>query len=234
MHEITEKDLREGKLILIDKPLGWTSFDVVNKIRGTLRKKFKRKRIKVGHGGTLDPLATGLLVIGIGPATKRLGEIQADKKTYEGTMFFGAETPSYDAETEPTKHYDKPFPLRSVLHKTARAMEGSYEQYPPLYSAVKVQGKKLYEYAREGQEEVKIKPRKVHIYRFELTRISPPYIDFVTEVSKGTYIRSLVHDFGKKLDNGAYLTALRRTASGNFTVDQAVSLEEWLKFNEKS
>ncbi len=234
MFEVTGKNLREGLLLPIDKPSGWTSFDVVNKIRITLRKKFNRKNIKVGHGGTLDPLATGLLIIGIGPATKQLSSIQADRKTYEGTLFFGAETPSYDAETEPHKIYDKPFPPRTLLYKTAKSMEGEQEQFPPLYSAVKVHGKKLYEYARQGEQKINIKPRHIIIYRFEITRITPPYIDFMAEVSKGTYIRSLVHDFGKKLDNGAYLTALRRIRSGNFDIKDAIELKEWLKINEKS
>ncbi len=228
---ISWQDLRQGKIIVVDKPLGWTSFDVVNKIRSVLRRRFDLKKIKVGHAGTLDPLATGVLVIGIGPATKKLGLLQADDKTYEGLMRLGASTPSYDAETEPERVFSLEGITEAQVLEVARSFVGQIEQYPPLYSAVKQKGRKLYEWAREG-EKVTVKPRKVTVYSFDIQNIILPDIQFQTTVSKGTYIRSLVHDFGKKLDNGAYLLALRRTRSGNYSIDQAVDLKNWIKQNE--
>jgi tRNA pseudouridine55 synthase len=228
---ITLQDLRQGKILVVDKPLEWTSFDVVNKIRSVLRKRFHLKKIKVGHAGTLDPMATGVLVVGIGPATKKLGLLQLDDKEYEGLMRLGATTPSYDRETPP----DRTFPLdgitESKIKEAAKSFTGEIEQYPPIYSAVKQKGKKLYELAREG-EQVEIKPRKVKIYDFRIENIMLPDIQFKAHVSKGTYIRSLVHDFGKKLNNGAYLLALRRTRSGNFDLSQAVDLFEWIEQNK--
>ncbi len=228
---VTLQDLRQGKIIVVDKPLDWTSFDVVNKIRSVLRKRFDLKKIKVGHAGTLDPKATGVLVIGIGPATKLLGKFQADDKVYEGLMRLGATTPSYDTETD----IDKEFPLDGIteemIRRAAQSFIGDIEQLPPPYSAVKQKGKKLYELAREGKE-VELKPRRVKIYDFEIKNIQLPDIQFALHAGKGTYVRSLVHDFGKKLNNGAYLIALRRIRSGNFTLDQAVDLFEWVAQNQ--
>jgi tRNA pseudouridine55 synthase len=229
---ITEQDLRQGKILVIDKPLGWTSFDVVNKIRSVLRKRFNLKKIKVGHGGTLDPLATGVLVIGIGKATKRLQDLQNSDKEYTGVMRLGLTTPSYDAETSPDAVFSTEHITPGLLRETAELFTGDLEQYPPPYSAVKKQGKKLYEWAREGKK-VEIKPRRVHIYKFVIDNIQLPDVYFTAHVSKGTYIRSLVHDFGKKIESGAFLLALRRTRSGNFDLSAAVNLEEWVKANKK-
>ncbi len=228
--KITKQDLRQGKILVIDKPLGWTSFDVVNKIRSVLKKRFGLKKLKVGHAGTLDPMATGVLIVGIGPATKKLHHLQSDDKTYEGVMRLGASTPSYDTETEPDAVFPTEHITEDLIIKTAQTFLGEKEQLPPPYSAVKHQGKKLYELAREGNE-VPLKPRKIFIHQFEILSVQLPEIYFKTTVSKGTYIRTLVHDFGKKLRSGAFLLALRRVRSGNFSIEQAVSLEEWIKEN---
>jgi len=228
---LTDEQFRDGVILVVDKPAGWTSFDVVNKIRSVLRKRTGQRKIKVGHAGTLDPLATGVLVIGIGPATKKLHQLQNDDKTYTGTMVLGATTPSYDADTAVDRRFPTEHLTDTLLHETAAKFLGEQEQLPPPYSAVKHKGKKLYEWARKG-EMPPLKSRKVHIKRFDLDRIELPEVDFTADVSKGTYIRSLVHDFGKALGSGAYLTALRRTRSGNFTIDQAVDLTEWVRANQ--
>ncbi len=228
---ITEQDLTRGRILLIDKPLEWTSFDVVNKIRSVLRKRFNRKKIKVGHGGTLDPLATGLLIIGIGPATKILQTIQNARKTYEGTLRLGARTPSYDAETEPSETFPYEHLTESDILRVAKTFTGKQRQLPPPFSAVRHRGKKLYEYARKGEIPDDIKPREVEIFSFDILAVKLPEVHFRTEVSKGTYIRTLADDFGKKLDNGAYLTSLRRTAIGELHLKNAVSLDQWLREN---
>jgi len=229
-HRLQREDLEKGVILLIDKPAGWTSFDVVNKIRSVLRKRFGLKRLKVGHAGTLDPMATGLLVVGIGPATKKLHRLQADDKTYEGRIRLGATTPSYDADTPPDRFYPYEHVTEQTIRETAQKFLGESEQLPPPYSAVKHKGKKLYEWARKG-ETPPLKPRKVVIHRFDITDIRLPDIDFVADVGKGTYIRSLAHDFGKALRSGAYLAALRRTRVGNFSVADAVKLEDWVRDN---
>lgn len=229
--QITEKDLKEGVFLLVDKPVGWTSFDVVSHIRSVLRKRFDRKNIKVGHGGTLDPLATGLLVIAIGPATKKLASIQADDKEYEGLIMLGAVTPSYDLETEPEN--EKPFAhlTREEIEKAMADLTGEQWQLPPVYSAVRKGGERLYEKARRGEKVKEIKPRKVNVFRFEPKDIYLPAIHFYAHVSKGTYIRSLAHDLGQLLGTGAYLAALRRTRSGSFHVKDAVNIEQWFSDN---
>lgn len=229
-HRLQREDLEKGVILLIDKPAGWTSFDVVNKIRSVLRKRFGLKRLKVGHAGTLDPMATGLLVVGIGPATKKLHRLQSDDKTYEGRIRLGATTPSYDADTPPDRFYPYEHVTEQTIRETAQKFLGESEQLPPPYSAVKHKGKKLYEWARKG-ETPPLKPRKVVIHRFDITDIRLPDIDFVADVGKGTYIRSLAHDFGKALRSGAYLAALRRTRVGNFSVADAVKLEDWVRDN---
>lgn len=216
-----EFNFTEGELLLINKPYRWTSFDVVGKIRNA----FKPLKLKVGHAGTLDPLATGLLILCTGKLTKKIDEYQAQEKEYTGTMVLGATTSSYDLETE----IDQSFDISSLTpEKVAAACNqflGDLEQYPPAHSAVKVSGERLYEKARRG-EIVELKTRKVTIKSFELTRIELPEVDFRVVCSKGTYIRSLVFDFGKSLGNGAYLSALRRTRNGEFDVKDAFEVME--------
>ena len=228
---LNREDVEKGILLVVDKPAGWTSFDVVNKIRTVLRKRFGIKKLKVGHAGTLDPIATGVLVIGIGPATKKLGKLQADDKSYEGIIRLGATTPSYDAETQPDAFYPYEHLTPEIIKKTAGRFTGEIRQFPPPYSAVKHKGKKLYEYAREGTPPP-LKERKVFIKNFEIKDIHLPDIYFSADVSKGTYIRSLAHDFGKALGTGGYLQELKRTRSGNFHLHDAVNLFEWVKHNQ--
>jgi len=217
-------DFLKGEMLLIDKPKEWTSFDVVNKLRSTIRKKLGIKKIKVGHAGTLDPMATGLLIICTGKSTKRLSEYQGMFKEYVGTFQLGATTPSYDAETA----IDAQFPVDHItpelLEQARQQFLGDIEQKPPIFSAIKVDGQPLYKKARKG-ESVEIKSRPVTIYDFELTSNDLPNIDFEVKCSKGTYIRSLAYDFGKVVDSGAYLTDLRRTKIGEYDVEDAWSLE---------
>lgn len=219
--EFPEFNFAEGELLLINKPYHWTSFDVVGKIRNS----FKPLKLKVGHAGTLDPLATGLLVICTGKLTKRIDEFQAQEKEYTGTMILGATTPSYDLETEIDQKFDTATVTQEQLLENCKLFLGELDQYPPAHSAVKVNGERLYEKARRG-EEIELKTRKVSISEFELTRIELPEIDFRVVCSKGTYIRSLVNDFGKLLNNGAYLSKLRRTRNGTFKVEHSYEVME--------
>ncbi|MBQ0148681.1 MAG: tRNA pseudouridine(55) synthase TruB [Flavobacteriaceae bacterium] len=212
--------IQEGHVFLIDKPLDWTSFDVVNKIRWNIRKTYDLKKIKVGHAGTLDPKATGLLLICTGKLTKRIDEFQAQEKTYTGTIKLGVTTPTYDLESEedqtfPTDHFTE-----EMIHEATKQFIGEIEQFPPMHSAIKVDGKRLYELAREGVE-IERKARKITIHDFKITKIDLPFVDFECHCSKGTYIRSLAYDFGKALNSGGYLTALRRTKIGDFDVINA-------------
>lgn len=214
-----------GTMITVDKPLEWTSFDVVNKIRYAIRKTFQLKKIKVGHAGTLDPMASGLLIVCTGAMTKKIEEYQAQVKEYEGQMILGATTPTYDSEGEidrtyPVDHLDTP-----GLLQQAKLMTGEIMQKPPIYSAIKKDGVPLYKLARKG-EDVEISARSVTIYSFELTRIELPCIHFRVLCSKGTYIRSLVHDFGQAMSSGAYLKALKRTAIGEHRLEEAWSLPD--------
>ncbi len=223
--ELNETSVTEGQLLLIDKPLNWTSFQVVNKIRWELKNKFGIKKLKVGHAGTLDPLATGLLLVCTGKMTKKISEIQALVKEYTGTFTLGATTPSYDLETPidgtfPIDHLDD-----NALKEVINQFTGVVEQYPPVFSAIKKDGKRLYEYARKG-EEIKIKSRQVEILAFELTKIKLPTIDFYVKCSKGTYIRSLANDYGKALGSGAHLSSLRRTAIGLYRIEDAYTIEQ--------
>ena len=223
--ELNETSVTEGQLLLIDKPLNWTSFQVVNKIRWELKNKFGIKKLKVGHAGTLDPLATGLLLVCTGKMTKKISEIQALVKEYTGTFTLGATTPSYDLETPidgtfPIDHLDD-----NALKEVINQFTGVVDQYPPVFSAIKKDGKRLYEYARKG-EEIKIKSRQVEILAFELTKIKLPTIDFYVKCSKGTYIRSLANDYGKALGSGAHLSSLRRTAIGLHLIEDAYTIEQ--------
>ena len=221
---MTAEDYQNGQILLIDKPLQWTSFQAVNKIKYALiNKAGLPKKFKIGHAGTLDPLASGLLIVCTGKFTKRITEIQSQAKEYTGTFHIGATTPSYDLETE----IDETFPISHVddalIHETIQQFLGEIDQKPPIYSAIKKDGVRLYEHARAG-ETVEIAIRKTTIHEFEITRIALPEIDFRVVCSKGTYIRSLAFDFGKALASGAHLIALRRTKIGNYTVDNATNV----------
>ena len=222
----TPEEFLEGKVVLIDKPLQWSSFQAVNKVKWSLKKHLGLKKIKVGHAGTLDPLATGLLIVCTGKFTKRISELQGMEKEYTGTFHLGATTPSYDLETEvnvtfPTNHINE-----ALIHDTLPQFIGEIDQKPPVFSAIKKDGKRLYEHARKG-EEVEIATRKTTIHEFEITRIALPEVDFRVVCSKGTYIRSLAYDFGIALNSGAHLTALRRTKIGTFSVEDGISPESF-------
>jgi tRNA pseudouridine55 synthase len=217
----TKEDYLEGQLLLVDKPLGWTSFQAVNKLKWVLRQRFKLKKIKIGHAGTLDPLATGLLIICVGKFTKRIHEFQGQEKEYTGTITLGGTTPSYDLETEINQTFNTNHITEELLKNTTKEFIGEIDQAPPIFSALKKDGKRLYEYAREGKE-IEIKTRKVTIKSFEITRIDLPNVMFKILCSKGTYIRSIANDYGKALDSGAHLSKLRRTKIGDYNVDIAI------------
>lgn len=223
-HLMAENPFSQGRVILIDKPLNWTSFQVVNKVRWLIRKHYQLKKIKVGHAGTLDPLATGLLILCTGRKTKIIDTYQAQHKVYTGTFQLGATTPSYDLETEIDQTFDVSHLTPSDLTSVSHQFIGTIEQAPPIFSAIKKDGKRLYEIARSGGT-IEIPKRPVTIQSFELTHLQLPDVGFEIACSKGTYIRSIAHDFGKALDNGAHLTALRRTQIGDFHVDQAQTIE---------
>jgi tRNA pseudouridine55 synthase len=212
-------------MLLVDKPQNWTSFDVVNKIRYKLKGILGVKKIKVGHAGTLDPMATGLLIVCTGGMTKKLDQYQGMHKVYEGTITFGASTPSYDAETEPDGAFPYDHITAELLEEVKARFLGEIEQVPPVFSAIKVDGQPLYKKARRGIQ-VEVKPRSVHIHSLEWTRVELPQADFRVQCSKGTYIRSLAHDIGKALDSGAYLSRLVRTRIGDYRLEDAWDLEE--------
>jgi len=217
------QDYLDGQLVLIDKPLEWTSFQVVNKLRWHIRQAFNLKKIKVGHAGTLDPLATGLLIICTGKMTKQIDTFQGQIKTYTGTFVLGSTTPSYDLETAIDQEFPTGHVTPALIHKTTDQFIGEIDQFPPVFSALKKEGKRLYEFARAG-ESVKINSRKVTIEEFKITKIEGLKVNFSVTCSKGTYIRSLAHDFGKALESGAHLSALRRTKIGDFSVENAISI----------
>ncbi|MEQ5790245.1 tRNA pseudouridine(55) synthase TruB [Muricauda sp. NFXS6] len=218
----TKEDFLNGQILLIDKPLEWTSFQAVNALKWAIRKKFGLKKIKIGHAGTLDPLATGLLIICTGKFTKKIPELQGQVKEYTGTFTLGATTPSYDLETEVNETFTTDHITDASIKEATQQFLGEIDQVPPIFSALKKDGKRLYELAREGKQ-VEIKSRKIEILEFEITKISLPEVAFRVVCSKGTYIRSLAHDFGKALDSGAYLSELRRTKIGDFNVNNATS-----------
>ncbi len=218
---IQKINLTEGDIFLVDKPYKVTSFEVVNKLKIAIRKSFPEK-IKVGHAGTLDPLATGLLIICTGKKTKTIEQIQALEKEYTGTFLIGSTTPCFDLEqavdhTYPTEHITE-----KLILETARKFLGKQIQTPPIFSAVKVNGKRAYDLARSGEEEIKVRSKEIEIKLFEITRIALPEVDFKVVSSKGTYIRSLARDFGLALDSGAHLSSLRRIRTGEFHVDTAI------------
>ena len=221
------EDFIAGQVLLIDKPLNWTSFQAVNKIRWAIRKAFNIKKIKVGHAGTLDPLATGLLIICSGKKTKEINIYQGQEKEYTGTFVLGATTPSFDLETEVNATYPTEHITKEKIHETTKRFIGEIDQFPPVFSAIKKDGKRLYEFARSG-EEVSISSRKVTITEFVITHIEGSTLHFKVVCSKGTYIRSLANDFGKALDSGAHLSSLRRTKIGAFSVEKAESIDSFL------
>lgn len=217
---MTEDDFLNGQVLLIDKPLGWSSFQAVNKLKWAIRKKFSLKKFKIGHAGTLDPLATGLLVICTGKFTKKITEYQGQEKEYTGVFTLGATTPSYDLETEINETFSTDHITPNLIHKTTAQFIGEIEQVPPVFSALKKDGKRLYEFAREGKA-VDIPKRKVSVSAFEIIKVDNLNIHFRIACSKGTYIRSIANDFGEALNSGAHLTSLRRTKIGDFNVDIA-------------
>lgn len=218
-------DFQSGEILLVDKPLEWSSFQAVKKL------KFLFKIKKIGHGGTLDPLATGLLVMGTGKKTKELESIMGKDKVYTGTFTLGGTTPSYDLETAIDQEYPTAHITEEEIYQTAKKFTGEQLQYPPIFSAVKVDGKRAYKSARQG-EHVEIQPRTVTIFDFTITRIAMPEVDFEIRVSKGTYIRSLAYDFGKALNSGGHLTALRRTKIGEFDIKDALTIEQFQELKE--
>ena len=224
----TEEDYKNGQVLLIDKPLNWTSFQAVNKLRWAIRQSFSIKKIKVGHAGTLDPLATGLLVICTGKMTKQINTFQGQEKEYTGTFVLGGTTPSFDLETEIDQTYPTNHISEDLIHKTTEQFIGKIEQFPPVFSAIKKDGKRLYEYARAG-EAVEIKSRQVEITEFEITQVDQLELKFRVVCGKGTYIRSLAHDFGKALNSGAHLSELRRTRIGDFKVKNGLTPEEFIE-----
>ena len=221
---MSAEDYLNGQIILIDKPLHWTSFQAVNKMKYALiNKAGLPKKFKIGHAGTLDPLASGLLLVCTGKFTKRITELQGQAKEYIGTFCIGATTPSYDLETEINETFDTSHIDESLIEETVKQFLGEIDQKPPIFSAIKKDGIRLYEHARAG-ESVEIALRKTTIHEFEITRIALPDVDFRVVCSKGTYIRSLAYDFGKAINSGAHLTMLRRTKIGDFDVKEAMDV----------
>jgi tRNA pseudouridine55 synthase len=220
----SESYFKDGAVLCFDKPLNWTSFQLVNKVRWLIRRKYNIKKIKVGHAGTLDPLATGLVIICTGKATKTIQNLMGQEKIYTGELTLGATRPSFDMETE----IDQEFPYQHITEnqiiENTKRFTGKIMQQPPVFSALKKDGKRLYEYARKG-EAVEIPKREVQIDEFEITSINLPKVEFRVRCSKGTYIRSLAHDFGKSLNSGAYLSGLKRTQTGDFKLKEATTVE---------
>ena len=217
-------DFQEGEIILIDKPLTWTSFDVVNKIRWNIKQKLGVKKIKVGHAGTLDPLATGLLIICTGKNTKIIDTIQAEEKTYTGTILLGKTTPSYDLESEYNEEFPTEHITKELMEEVRLTFLGEIQQVPPIFSAKQVDGKRAYDLARAGKEVV-LKANTITVKDFKINSDRFPEVDFEIVCSKGTYIRSIAHDFGQKLNSGGTLIALRRTKSGDFSVENSLTVD---------
>jgi tRNA pseudouridine55 synthase len=218
----TKESFEQGQVLLIDKPLKWTSFDVIQKLRKILRIR------KIGHAGTLDPLATGLLIICTGKFTKRINEYMAQEKEYTGTFTLGATTPTYDLESEPENFRPVEAITEEMINSATKNFIGEIFQVPPIHSAIKIGGTRVYELARQGKE-VKLEPRKITIKEFEITKIEMPIVHFKVVCSTGTYIRSLAFDFGEALGCGAHLSSLCRTRIGEFTIADAMNLEEFEK-----
>lgn len=214
-------NFEEGEILLIDKPYRWTSFDIVRKVRNTIRIK------KIGHAGTLDPLATGLLILCTGKMTKKIDLYQGQEKEYTGQLVLGKTTPSIDLETDFDQDFNISHITEQMVTEATHRFTGLIQQIPPIYSAVQINGERLYKKARKG-ETIEIQPREVFVKEFEITNILFPAIHFRIVCSKGTYIRSLVRDYGKVLQSGAYLSQLRRTRIGEFAVDQALTIENFI------
>ncbi len=223
-----DKDFIQGEVLLINKPLKWTSFDAVNKIRCLVKHKLGVKKIKIGHAGTLDPLATGLLIVCTGKFTKKIDEYQAFDKEYTGSFFLGATTPSADLETEVDKTFDISHLTEELIRNSTNKFIGTFHQTPPIYSAKQIDGERAYEAARKGRS-IEMRSREVTISEFEITNINLPTIDFRVVCGKGTYIRSLAKDFGEALNCGAYLSVLCRTRIGEYSIDDAISIEQFEK-----
>ena len=221
-------NFQNGEIILIDKELNWTSFDVVSKLRNSIKKKLDLKKIKVGHAGTLDPLATGLLIICTGKMTKRIEEFSCLNKTYTGKITIGSTTPSYDLETKPNVYYPTDHINDELILNTAKKFTGKILQKPPIFSAVKKNGVRLYKLARRGVD-VKVEKREITIHDFTITSINFPEIEFSVCCSKGTYIRSLANDYGKELGSGAHLSELRRTSIGEYSVYKSFKLMNFIR-----
>jgi tRNA pseudouridine55 synthase len=226
--EFNEESFVDGNVLLINKPLKWTSFQVVNKIRWLIKKQYGIKKIKVGHAGTLDPLAEGLLIVCTGKMTKRITEFQNLNKTYTGKFYLGASTPSFDLETEISEKKSIDHLNDDIIQQATTKFIGKILQTPPIYSAIKHNGKKLYEFARKG-ETVTIKSREVFIHEFLISLINLPEVNFKISCSKGTYIRSLANDYGTKLKCGAHLKELKRTAIGDYKLENSISIEDFEK-----
>lgn len=221
-------DFHSGAILLVDKPYQWTSFDVVNKLRWNLKRKYGIKNFKVGHAGTLDPLATGLLVICTGKATKQIPDLVADDKIYTGTFLLGKTTPCFDLEKPFDKEdYSIDHITEEMMQDVAQSFLGKQEQFPPIFSAKQIDGKRAYDLARAGKEVV-MKTNLIEIKAFKIDTSRFPEVDFYIHCSKGTYIRSIANDFGQKLHSGATLIALRRTHSGNFSIEDSKTVEEWI------
>lgn len=227
------KEFSEGSTIIVDKPLNWTSFDVVNKIRWNLKQKLGVKKIKVGHAGTLDPLATGVLVLCVGKHTKLIEQIQAGTKTYTGKILLGKTTPSYDLETEFDQEFAVDHISKELMEEARLSFLGEQQQVPPIFSAKQVDGKRAYDLARAGKEIV-LKANAIHIFDLSFDSSNFPEISFEVSCSKGTYIRSIASDLGKKLNSGGTLIELRRTKSGDQNIEESKSVEEWIDFIHNS
>jgi len=224
-------DLVNGSILLVDKPLRWTSFDVVNKLKYEIKRKFDVKKFKIGHAGTLDPLATGLLIVCVGKCTKLIPEIQLKAKEYTGTFTIGATTPSYDLEKQPENFLHYHHITKEDIKKAVNQLTGTIQQLPPVFSAVRVDGKRAFDYARSDKE-ILLTPKEITVYSFDITRIALPEVDFRITCSKGTYIRSLARDFGQLLECGAYLSTLRRTKTGEFSVEQAMDMSPYIQLEK--
>lgn len=222
----SETDFLEGQVLLFNKPLGWSSFDVVKKARNIIKSAKNIRKIKVGHAGTLDPLADGLLIVCSGRFTKRIDEIQGQIKVYTGEITLGATTASYDKETEIDEVFETSHITEELIHSSCKKFEGKIMQKPPIYSALKREGKRLYQHAREGTK-VKIESREVEVESFKITSIQMPTITFEVICSKGTYIRSLAYDYGKSINSGAHLSKLKREKIGNFSLEDAISIDSF-------
>ncbi len=221
-----EFQFKEGEVLQINKPLHWTSFQVVNKLRWLIKRKLKVKKIKVGHAGTLDPLASGLMILCTGKKTKEIHQYQSAHKEYIATIKLGATTPSYDGESAENRFYSTQHINADLITQTLQSFLGDLQQFPPIFSAIKVDGKKLYESARKGKE-VEIKPRTISIQDIELLSIEMPYVSFRVACSKGTYIRSLAYDLGKAMHSGAWLTKLQRTKIGAYELKNALDIQDF-------